>query len=183
MNFKVLAFVIFCAVVAVAIWGWDRVIQTMPASPMAPAVPAKPDQQKIPDFSLPDIHGKSRSIREWDGKIIILNFWATWCPPCLRETPLFVELQETYGKQGVQFIGVAIDELQEVRDFIDTYGVNYPILIGAEDAVKISIQYGNRTGVLPFTLIIDRNGRVVLEQMGELTRDVAEQTINKLLKD
>lgn len=182
MNFKILALIVFFAIVAVAIWERGAMIQPMATSPMTHAASSKLGQQKIPEFSLPDIDGKPRSIREWDGKIIILNFWATWCPPCLRETPLFVELQETYGSQGLQFIGVAIDDLQAVRDFTNTYGINYPILIGAEEAIKIAKQYGNRAGVLPFTLIIDRSGRVALEQMGELTRDVAEKAIRKLLK-
>jgi peroxiredoxin len=134
-----------------------------------------------PDFSLSDLHGQRRQIGEWDGKVLVLNFWATWCPPCVREMPNFAEMQAQYAERGLQFIGIAIDDKQMVQDFIDTMGVSYPILIGAADAIEISRRYGNRFGALPYSVIIDRNGKIAYIQKGELLQDVAEKAILPLL--
>ncbi len=136
---------------------------------------------EMSEFTLPDLDGVKHNIKEWQGKVIVLNFWATWCPPCQKETPLFVDLQEEYGDRGVQFVGVAIDDVEKVVDFANTYGVNYPMLVGAENAIDIAKQYGNRFGSLPYTVVIDRQGKIVHIQHGELKRSIAEKTINTLL--
>lgn len=134
-----------------------------------------------PEFSLPDLEGVQHKLSKWDGKVLVVNFWATWCPPCRKETPAFVELQEKYGAQGLQFIGVAIDEKDNVEDFADTYGVNYPMLLGNLDAINISKQYGNRFGTLPYTVIVDRKGKINFIQRGELLKTTAEEKIKALL--
>jgi len=134
-----------------------------------------------PEFSLPDMDGVTRKLSEWDGKVLVINFWATWCPPCRKETPAFVELQGKYGAQGLQFIGVAIDEKDNVVDFADTYGVNYPMLLGDLDAINTSKQYGNRFGTLPYTVIVDRSGKINFIQRGELLKTTAEEKIKALL--
>ena len=134
-----------------------------------------------PDFALPDVDGTVRAIGEWDGKVMVVNFWATWCPPCRREMPAFVELQETYGERGLQFVGVAIDDQDKVQDFIDTLGVNYPILIGGLEAIDAAKRYGNRFGALPYTVVVDRQGNIALTHRGELSRELAESTISGLL--
>jgi len=134
-----------------------------------------------PEFSLPDIEGEQHKLSDWDGKVLIINFWATWCPPCRKETPMFVALQEQYGEQGLQFIGVAIDEKDNVIDFADTYGVNYPMLLGDLEAINISKQYGNRFGTLPYTVIVDRQGKITFIQRGELHKETAEKEIKALL--
>ena len=94
---------------------------------------------------------------------------------------MFVELQERWGAQGLQFVGVAIDEINKVKEFMDTYGVTYPMLTGVDDAIEISKLYGNRFGALPYTVIIDRHGNIARVQRGELERDIAEKTIKALL--
>jgi len=142
--------------------------------------PAKVGSQR-PEFSLPDQEGVIHKLSEWNGKVLVINFWATWCPPCRKETPAFVELQEQYGKQGLQFIGVAIDEKDNVEDFADTYGVNYPMLLGDLEAIKISKQYGNRFGTLPYSVIVDRQGKITFIQRGELLKTTAETQIKALL--
>lgn len=134
-----------------------------------------------PEFSLADVQGKTHSIREWDGKIILLNFWATWCPPCQREMPAFVKLQDKYGKLGFQIIGVAIDQKQAVLDFADSIGVNYPMLIGELDAVDVAKRYGNERGQLPYSVIIDQSKRVILVKRGEITHEEIEKVILTLL--
>lgn len=137
--------------------------------------------QKRAEFSLPDLEDKQHSIKEWDNKVILLNFWATWCPPCRREIPAFIELQEQFGPQGFQVIGVAIDEKEAVQDYSDGLGVNYPILIGNNTALKISAAYGNRFGQLPYSLVIDRQGVIRFVGKRELSFADIETQIKPLL--
>jgi thiol-disulfide isomerase/thioredoxin len=134
-----------------------------------------------PDFALPDLNGAVHVASEWDGKVTVVNFWATWCPPCKREIPTFIELQEKYAHRGVQFVGIAIDNKDQVSAYVDGAGLNYPTLLGNEKAVAISREYGNRLDALPYTVIIDRHGDITFVKRGELTRDVAEQVIQTLL--
>ena len=94
---------------------------------------------------------------------------------------MFVEMQEQYGASGLQFVGVAIDEADKVKDFMDTFGVNYPMLIGEDDAISIAKQYGDRYGALPYTVVIDRQGRINTVQRGEMTRENVQQAIEHLL--
>jgi thiol-disulfide isomerase/thioredoxin len=130
-----------------------------------------------PDFRLPDLEDRVRSVSEWNGKVLVVNFWATWCPPCRKEMPAFIELQEKYADKGLQFVGIAIDEKDKVIDFSDTYGVNYPMLVGDLEAIKLGKAYGNRFGALPYTVIIDRGGNIRFTQRGELPRETAEAEI------
>jgi len=146
----------------------------------APVIAGQIGSQR-PEFSLPDLEGTTRKLSEWNGKVLVVNFWATWCPPCRKETPAFVALQEQYGAQGLQFIGVAIDERDNVEAFADTYGVNYPMLLGDLDAINTSKQYGNRFGTLPYTVIVDRQGKINFIQRGELLKTTAEEKIKALL--
>lgn len=136
-------------------------------------------QQRV-DFTLPDLDGKTHHLSEWDGKIIIVNFWATWCPPCRKEIPDFVQLQEKYGAAGVQFVGVAVDQPEAIRDFIKTQPLNYPILVGDEEG-SISKQFGNNIGALPYTAVIDRTGKINVISRGQFHRAEAETAIKELL--
>jgi len=104
---------------------------------------------QLPAFQYPDLDGALRSSAAWREQILVLNFWATWCPPCRKETPLFVELQEQYQADQVQFVGIAVDDPEQVRTFADTYGVNYPILLGDLTAMTLARQLGNRLEALP----------------------------------
>ncbi|OQW94629.1 MAG: hypothetical protein BWK79_05225 [Beggiatoa sp. IS2] len=137
-----------------------------------------------PDFQLLDLEGKIRKNAEWDGKIVIVNFWATWCPPCIAEIPIFIELQQQYEKQGIQFIGIAIDQLESVQNFAKKQQINYPILIGNnnDEAISISRNFGNDLGALPFTAIINQRGEVVLRHRGEIERQEIEKVILPLFK-
>ncbi len=136
-----------------------------------------------PDFSLPDLDGFPREIGEWQGRVLLLNFWASWCQPCRREMPAFVRLQQAYGEQGVQFIGIALDERQAVRDFLGELevAVNYPILLGGDKAIEIAKAYGDELGVLPYTVVVDRQGRIVHLQYGEMNEAQAEKLIQEQL--
>lgn len=146
-----------------------------------PAVDAELIGRPRPEFVLPDLEGKPRNINQWAGKVVLVNFWATWCPPCRREIPAFIEVREAYADQGFEIVGVAIDEPQQVQDFVDGMGVEYPVLVGALEASEIARQYGNRYGALPYSVLIDRDGRIRFIQPGELTREALEAELKRLL--
>jgi thiol-disulfide isomerase/thioredoxin len=136
---------------------------------------------RLPDFSLPDLAGEPQPSSRWAGKVLVLNFWATWCPPCRKEMPGFIELQEELGGKGLQFVGIAIDSAQAVSEFAAIRGINYPILIGDESAIRMSKRLGNRFQGLPFSVIFDRAGAVVYVQAGELKKDTIREKISALL--
>ncbi len=135
----------------------------------------------LEDFSLFDADGQQRRMSEWQGKVIVINFWATWCPPCREEIPAFVELQEQYANDGLQFVGVALQEAEEVRDFLEEFNVNYPSLVGTEDVIKVAKKLGNDIGALPYTVIIDRHGIISFTHRGPLLKSEAETAIQALL--
>jgi peroxiredoxin len=136
---------------------------------------------RLPAFNLPDINGQYHHASEWQGKVLVINFWATWCPPCVKEMPLFVQLQEKYSAQGVQFIGIGIDRLEAIKAFAKRIGVNYPILVGEQDAIALAESLGNSQGGLPFTVIVDRTGRIARHQLGEVKGDYLEAVLTELL--
>jgi peroxiredoxin len=133
-----------------------------------------------PDFSLPDKDGNMRSVREWDGKVLVINFWATWCPPCRDEIPEFIKLQNEYGEQGLQFIGIALQKAEEVQEFAAELGMNYPILVGEQTVIKVAENFGNTIGILPYTVVVDRNQKIVFIKKGPLHYDEADAVINPL---
>ena len=133
----------------------------------------------LPELSYPDLQDNLRSSQEWQDKVVVLNFWATWCPPCRKEIPHFIELQDTY-RENVQFVGLAIDDKEAVADFADTMGINYPTLLGDMQAIGLSKQLGNRLSGLPFTAVFDRNGKLAHHQIGEISREELETLFAKL---
>ena len=133
--------------------------------------------QQLPAFAFPDLEGRMRRSSEWAGKILIVNFWATWCPPCRRELPIFAELQSAYGERGVQFLAIAIDDARPVREFVEKYPFNFPALLGDAAAVKLAKQLGNRISSLPYTVVVDRGGEVRVRHVGEYQRDDLERTL------
>jgi len=137
--------------------------------------------QPRPDFTMPDLTGKQRNIREWDGKVLAVNFWATWCEPCKREIADFNLLQKQYGDKGFQFIGVALDDLDAVQTYLKTRTIAYPVLIGEDQAAMIAGRYGDDEGVVPYTAFINRKGQIAFIQYGAMSQDLARQVIDSLL--
>jgi thiol-disulfide isomerase/thioredoxin len=137
-----------------------------------------------PDLAIefPDPEGKSHRLDEWKGKVLIVNFWATWCPPCLKEMPEFVQLQNELGEKGLQFVGIAIDDAQSVRDFLASAPVNYPILIGEDGGADWAAGLGNLMNILPFSAVFDRSGRLVQVQAGPFNRDDVLKAVSPLLE-
>ncbi len=135
----------------------------------------------LPGFSFTDISGQMRNSEEWKGQVLVVNYWATWCPPCREEMPLFIKFQEQHQQNGVQFVGIAIDDPNLVQDFVDVYGVNFPILLGGAEAITLSKRMGNRFESLPFTAIFDRQGNSRYIQAGEMTQEILKQELKPLL--
>jgi thiol-disulfide isomerase/thioredoxin len=139
-------------------------------------------QTPLPAFSLPDLSGKQHAIAEWQGKILVINFWATWCPPCLKEIPDFIALQTQYAAQGLQFIGIAIDDKAAVDDYLATTKINYPLLMGADDGVALARQLGNSVDAVPFSVVVNQQGMVIYRQPGELSREQLLAIITPLIQ-
>ena len=150
--------------------------------------PPEPSEQtqsligtRVPQFSLLGLDGVKESGEQWLGKIQVINFWATWCPPCKREIPALIELQNDYRNHNLQVIGIALDEVEAVREFVKEMGINYPILVGQNDAADVSEQLGNDLGILPYTLITDQAGNITFIKYGEVDRETVENEIKKLI--
>lgn len=150
-----------------------------PVAPVASAPAVAPEFRPV--FSLGDVAGESRSITEWDGKALLINFWATWCPPCRREIPLLNELQARHGPRGLQVIGIALDSRQAVAEYQQKTPLDYPSLYGELDAIAVGKQFGLDLYGLPVSVLTDRQGRIVAVHMGELLREEAEAFLAKAL--
>ena len=129
----------------------------------------------IPEFKLADSEGTLRSLKDdWKGKALIVNFWATWCAPCRREIPLLNQLAVDRAKDNFQVVGIAIDFRDKVLDYAREMQIDYPMLIGEQDALDAAAAFGVDAVGLPFTIFTDTSGRVVALHMGELTADEAD---------
>jgi len=145
------------------------------APPPAPAeAPAVRLAERIPEFKLADRDGTLRSLADWQGKSLIVNFWATWCAPCRREIPLLGRLQERYGPDGFQVIGIAADYRDKVLAYADQAKIGYPLLIGEQEALDAAARFGIEIVGFPFTVFSDSQGRIVVCHVGELTEPIAE---------
>jgi thiol-disulfide isomerase/thioredoxin len=132
-------------------------------------------------LELPDAAGAPVQISQFRGKVLVVNFWATWCTPCREEMPSFVEAQSTYGPKGLQFVGIAVDDAAKVKQFASEINLNYPSLIGGYGAMELSKTLGNSVMALPFTVVIGRDGNVARTQLGPLPREQLATIINQLL--
>jgi len=140
--------------------------------------PKIPD--RLPQFSLEDRAGKATSIGSFDGKSLIINFWATWCAPCLREVPLLERLDAEWAGRGFSVVGIAVDHRDKVREFADRFKIGYPLLIGEQDALEAAAAFGVETPVFPFTVFTDRRGEVVALFIGELHQPQADLILSEV---
>ena len=134
----------------------------------------------LPDFSLMDMAGDMRSIRSWQGDALVINFWATWCAPCLREIPLLTEFQDTREAVPVQVVGIAVDHLEAVRAFAEQMKFNYPVLVGQLAAMEAAARFGVDFFVLPFTVFTDSRARVLGVHSGELHAEHLDKLVDVL---
>ena len=119
---------------------------------------------------LPDQYGKPQSLAQWRGKVLVLNFWATWCAPCREEIPDFIALRADYRARNVEMVGIALDAAAPVAGYATEMNIPYPILVGEGAALGLSRALGNPSGALPYTVVINPAGKIVLRHLGRLPR-------------
>jgi thiol-disulfide isomerase/thioredoxin len=136
----------------------------------------------LPDFTLAGIDGQPRSIRSWEGKSMIVNFWATWCAPCRREIPLLKKIQAEHGAEGFQIVGVAVDFREDVLKYAQEIGIDYPVLIGEQDGLDAVNKFGQGSLGFPFTVFTDNQQRIVMFHLGEIHPEQADVFLGTVRK-
>lgn len=174
MRSKTVWLIALLAVLAVAI---GVIIRRWAPAPKSGA--SLPVESKLaPDFSLTDLEGRKLNLADYKGKVVLLDFWATWCGPCRTEIPHFVEMQNKYGPEGFQVIGISMDDdAKPVREFYQQYKLNYPAAVGDD---KLAERYGGVLG-LPVNFILDREGRIHARHLGATDVSVFDREVKDLL--
>lgn len=168
---KILLIIAIGLVMLVAGFGVQRAMSVLNKSKYIP----------LTEFSLPDTAGKTHTISEWKDKLRVINFWATWCPPCREELPAFVELQKQYSDKNLQFIGIAIDDTKPVADFLSKLPVNYPMLVAGQGGIELAFGLGNFASAIPYTIIVDKEDNIIFQHSGEITKAQLQEAINTAL--
>lgn len=150
-----------------------------PAVAPAPAPAGRRVPAEVPAIRLPALDGTPRSLADFRGKLLVINFWATWCDPCRREIPLLQALRRERAKDGVEIVGIAIDHRDEVARYAAARGMTYPILVGEAGGLEAVSAFGMDT-VLPFSVFADRSGRVITLKVGELHADEAGLILDRM---
>jgi thiol-disulfide isomerase/thioredoxin len=155
-------------------------------SPQASLNIASTDYSKLSTHTLfasrlPNPDGVSQNFNQYKGKIIVLNFWATWCPPCREEMPELSELSTEYKNKNVVVLGVAVDELALVKEFSITTPVSYPLFAAENEGMELGSNLGNDKGVLPYTVIINQSGEIVDTYFGRINKSLIETALLPLL--
>lgn len=149
------------------------------ASLSSPAIEAA--AQKLMLASLTDLSGKLQALSQWQGKTLVVNYWATWCPPCREEIPALKRIHRKYASNGVEVVGIALDDVAKVREYAAEMSIDYSLLIAGAETLTASKELGNRAGVLPFTVILDRTGKVAYTHAGALTEAALDAVLTPLL--
>jgi thiol-disulfide isomerase/thioredoxin len=134
--------------------------------------------RELRQLVLPDADGHAQPLAQWHGKVVVVNFWATWCDPCREEVPALVRAQDKMSGKGVQIVGIGIDSPTKIRQFAAEYRVNYPLVVAGFDVIEIARKLGNRAGGLPYTVVLDREGRFAASHLGKLD----EQRLDEILR-
>jgi len=166
--------VLLAAVVGYRLAVPGKSAETAAATATAPALP-------IFELALADLNGQMQSFTQWRGKVLIVNYWATWCAPCREEMPGFSRLQDKYRDKGVQFVGISIDTVDKIIEFQKTTPVTYPLLIGDISTMENSAKLGNSRQALPFTAVFDREGRLSATKLGRLSEPELERQLTDLI--
>ena len=132
--------------------------------------------------SFPDLTGKIRRLSEWRGRVLVCNFWATWCAPCREEIPLLLELREKRLSNGLEVVGIAIDNATKVAEFRSSFNIGYPLLLAEADGLDLMRRLGNGSGGLPYTVVADRRGAVVYRKLGALKAGELDGILTPLLE-
>jgi len=170
---RIIAIAVIC--LAAALWAGRTYRDASPA-----VDPDTPDYSHLADFTLPDLNDRPRSVMEWSGQPLIINFWATWCAPCRREMPLLQALYEERSDSGLHIVGVAMDNKQDVQRFIAQTKVTYPILYGENEGARAADSFGDSFIGLPFSAFIAPGGEVLALRAGELQADDLARLVSEM---
>lgn len=145
-------------------------------------VPSVPPEVSASFYSrsLPDTKGVAASMAQWKGRPVVLNFWATWCAPCVEEMPELTALQKEIEPKQIQILGIGIDNTANISAFADKYQIGYPLYVAGIDGSDLSREFGNKTGGLPFTVLLDASGKVRKTYLGRLKMDELRRDLNAL---
>ncbi len=135
----------------------------------------------LTQMALPDLAGKRQPFAQWKGKLLLVNFWATWCPPCRNEIPVFMSVRNKYLADGFEIVGISIDSAEKVLGFRDELVIDYPLLDGEEKGIPMMTRLGNAIGALPYSVLFDRKGNPVFYKSGEFSHDELEALLKKHL--
>lgn len=153
-----------------------------PPAPSLTGTPTADAAARLWALKLPDGQGKEQPLAQWRGQVLVVNFWATWCPPCREETPEFARISGEYAAKGVQFVGISLDPAEKVVEFQREFQVPYPLLIGNLEQMELTGDLGNRARALPFTLVLGRDGQVGYVRVGRLPGRELEEALTAALQ-
>ncbi|MGH8735846.1 MAG: TlpA family protein disulfide reductase [Burkholderiales bacterium] len=139
-------------------------------------------RRALQEVEFTDLQGKTRRLAEWRGKVVLCNFWATWCQPCRKEIPMLVALSKEMAAKDVEIVGIAIDSAVKVAEFAKDYKVSYPLLVAGPNGIDLMRAAGNQIGGLPYTAFLDRQGRIAYRTLGELKKVEVLDRLAKMLR-
>lgn len=131
--------------------------------------------------SFADLDGNPRRLVEWQGRVLVCNFWATWCAPCREEIPLLIAARQQHSLRGLEIVGIGLDNADKIREFAAKFAIPYPVLIAGTDAIEVMHGLGNKAGGLPYTVVLDRAGRLVERRLGAYEKTELEQALTPWL--
>jgi thiol-disulfide isomerase/thioredoxin len=177
MNSKIAALLVFTVGLGAAAAGWwvgsrDDATAAVPSGISPQAVSQLLAQQ------FPDADGKPQPLSQWRGKTLVVNFWATWCPPCREEMPLLGRTQAEWQSKGVQIVGIGIDEVDAIRKFRDANKLAFPLLVAGPEQIELAQKLGNTAQGLPFTVVIGRDGTLRNVKLGPFRGDQLEKLLH-----
>jgi thiol-disulfide isomerase/thioredoxin len=146
-----------------------------------PAAPAESGALALMRTALVDLGGKPQQLEQWRGKVLVVNFWATWCVPCREEIPALLRVQKKHVAKSVKIVGIALDNVDKVREYAAEMKIDYAVLIGSMETMAIAKDLGNRAGVLPYTVVLDRTGKVAHTHAGALTESALDAVLGPLI--
>ncbi|HEX5352605.1 MAG TPA: TlpA disulfide reductase family protein [Rhodanobacteraceae bacterium] len=176
----ILILTLACLAAAGGWWLQNHLMNAPPPQPPAPVgVKTLAIGDSVGAYALPDLDRQTTALAKWRGKVVLLNFWATWCAPCRREMPMLAKLQRKYANDDLQVVGVAMDQPQSAAAFLKSLPVGYPILIGIDADPVPTTTFGDTAGLLPYSVLIGRDGRILETRLGPLKPDL----LNDWLKE
>lgn len=162
------------ALVCAGLGAWMGYRQTAPVAAEASAV------QTLLAQTMDDSGGKPQALSQWKGRPLVVNFWATWCAPCVDEMPELSDLQGEVGGKGIQILGIGIDSASNIAEFGTKYKISYPLYAGGVSGTELTRRFGNQAGGLPFTVLIDSQGQVRKTYLGRLNMDELKTDLQAL---